>query len=263
MGYALTMTACMGAANEIDFISILALTPQAYQDTLQRMVMIKQGHIKIKDLFDTEVDYELHEACDKEDFERMRPLIMNRGANVNSKNIRNESVLLCVASWHEIKNKVAALDLVIRYGGNIHAQTDLLETGLHRACARLDVESVYFLLAKGINYKMADYTLNTALHKACSYDHKGLITLLTGVHDLDALLEMKNKAGQTPMDFVKKNDHNDDDDEIVVLLNKQKALSRAPYDLVKGFTRKHESYVVTSIVHFIVSFLLFQRLGNT
>ena len=104
----------------------------------------------------------LHEAALSENKAAMLPLLQG-GVHVDAQNNRGNTALAIIATTCD---NLDALDVLYRYGANVHQMNKRGETPLHRAVLRDHQETVTWMLSRGADPNATDLLGHTALHSA-------------------------------------------------------------------------------------------------
>ncbi|SPO07363.1 uncharacterized protein DNG_10057 [Cephalotrichum gorgonifer] len=136
-------------------------------------------------------------------------LLLENGAAVTSKVVFIVATNSSRVKWWIRREAVllaSLLDLMLEYGGDVHAIGPDSKTPLHLAVSGGYVKMVDVLIRRGANPNLVDKEGNTPLHLACSVSHHGgpsrswtemIRALLASGADICA----KNKNGRTPLDL--------------------------------------------------------------
>ncbi|RIA91230.1 ankyrin repeat domain-containing protein 39-like protein [Glomus cerebriforme] len=140
-----------------------------------------------------ELDFEksIHYACLNNDISRVKTIISKKGGSVV-----NEIDSTGYAPLHYAARK-GYLDIchvLIDYGAEVNVITpELLSTPLHRASTYNHSKVVSLLLSFGAKPKLQDSDGKTCLHRACENGSKDVILILKNLIDFESLLKIKDK----------------------------------------------------------------------
>ncbi len=123
-------------------------------------------------------------------------LLLEHGANLESKNRENDTPLFRAVEWKNIE----MVKLLVSLNVNIEARYIYGNTALLKAAYQGDLEIVKFLISKQANINSVDDSGNTALICAAEAGHVDVAKEFLE-HDVD--VHAKNKAGKTALDRAK------------------------------------------------------------
>ena len=127
-------------------------------------------------------------------------LLIENGANIEAKNIRNETALY-IASFRGFINVVKIL--VEKYKADINNPDCDGDTPLSVACYENQVEIISYLLRNGANVNVHGVRLDTPLHVAVSNCDLNVVKELV---DFGAKIDIRNKDNETPLHILTKQD---------------------------------------------------------
>lgn len=139
----------------------------------------------------------LHVASEKGYLEVVQ-LLLDNGAEVNSKTASDHYTALILAAQHE---NSAVTKLLISAGADISAENGYGNTALHEACHAGNIEVAKELVAAGANVNAVNHKGSTPIHTLCYGESPGTHTveflkfLLASGSNLDAA----DKRGMTPL----------------------------------------------------------------
>jgi len=137
-------------------------------------------------------DTPLHYAVSHQLFKKVRALL-EAGANVNARNHREETALMCAAE----ENHKRTIKILLEAGALINATNQYGKTALMRAVENDRRKNLIVLLEAGADIHRLDHMDCTALHLACEKGHQDIAMALI---DAGADLQATNRWDRTPLD---------------------------------------------------------------
>ena len=180
---------------------ILLYSVRTSIEAKKKVEYLFQNNIKIDEDYLNKVI--IHSACKKENGAEILKILIDNGADVNTKGYNNKTAPIFIACR---LNNIEIVKILIDNGADVNAVSGWFkDTPIFTACWNNNIEIVKLLIENGAEINAKDGIKQTPIHSACGNNDN--IDIVKYLIDNDANVNVKDETEQTPLFYACKNNN--------------------------------------------------------